>query len=73
LDYVAALKFVFDGNPQHGLAVLRAHLDFAKQLGLTRNKRKALKNKYPFSNRNTYRGLIALEYFLLRKKKIRLD
>ena len=73
LDYIAALKFVFDGNPQHALAVLKAHMDFVKQSGLTRHKRKALKHKYPFSNRNTYRGLIALEYFLLGKKKINLD
>jgi len=73
LDYVAALKFVFDGNPQHGLSVLKAHIDFVSQLGTTLGKRKILKQAYPFSNKNTYPGLIALEYFLLRRKKIKMD
>jgi hypothetical protein len=70
---VAALKFVFDGNPQHGLAVLKAHLDFVRQLGLTLKKRRFLKETYPFTKGNRYKGLIAVEYFLLRRRKVEID
>jgi GT2 family glycosyltransferase len=73
LDYVAALKFILEGNFRHGLEVLRAHIDCFRRLGNTLKKRAQLARKYPFSNKNTYKGIIALEHFVLRKKRIKLD
>lgn len=73
LDYVAAFKFVVDGNALHALAVLKAHKDFAIAFNKNFRKRKRLKKHLAFSSRNVYKGMIALDYFLLQRKNIRID
>jgi GT2 family glycosyltransferase len=71
LDGVAAFKFLFDGQPYHFLAVLRAHASFYYWLPATLNKRKRQKQikgfKYNLSQ--VYKGNIAAEHFLKGKKK----
>jgi GT2 family glycosyltransferase len=69
LDYLAVIKFTLEGNLRSSIAVVQAHVDFFRTFRLTRTSRKALK-QYPFSNRNVYTGLIPMDYYLFRKKKI---
>jgi GT2 family glycosyltransferase len=72
LDYVAATKFLLTGKVGDFSAILQAHYFFLKDLGKTRRKRKALA-KYPSFSRITYKGLILWDYFVLGRKKIKVD
>lgn len=69
LDGMAAFKFLFDGQPKHFFAVIRAHFAYYGWLPQIMRKRKALINspdfKYNFSH--IYKGNIAVEYFLKKK------
>ena len=70
LDYIAAFKFLVTGKSDDASAIMRAHYRFVTDFGNVMSKRKLLKSKYPFSNRNAYYGSILWEHFVLRKKKI---
>lgn len=70
LDYVAALKFLVSGSSGDARAIFRAHYHFILNLGKTLSKRKLLLLKYPTFKKNTYRGSILWEHFILKKKKI---
>lgn len=65
LDSVAAFKFLLQGSFMSFIAVTRAHISFLKTYGKTMRKRKMLEQK-PVSE--IYKGNIALDYFLRRKK-----
>lgn len=70
LDYVAALKFLMEGNGKHSIAVFQAHGAFIKNGNTLYIKRKALR-KYPsYNGTKIYKGLIVLDYFVRRKKRI---
>lgn len=71
LDGIAAYKFLFDGQPKHFFAVVRAHFAYYYMLPSTLAKRKKLKQKlnFKFSKSFTYKGNIVFEYFLKNKKK----
>jgi GT2 family glycosyltransferase len=71
LDYIACFKFIIGGNLQNGLAILKAHRDIIKNLTTIRGKRKALL-KFPFTNRNIYKGFILWQYFVMGKKKVEI-
>jgi len=71
LDYVAVIRFLFTGCKADAIAVIKAHIGFLKDLGATKRKRRILK-QYPFSNQNMYKGLVLWEYFLMRKKRIKV-
>ena len=62
LDWVAALKFIFDGTPKHSLSVLRAHFSVLFSLTKMLKKRK-LVSLAPKSK------LMIFEYFLKGNKK----
>ena len=70
LDGVAAIKFLFDGQPKHFFAVIRAHFSFYAWLPKIMRERKRLKNspgfKYHYSG--IYKGSIVVEHFLKHKK-----
>jgi GT2 family glycosyltransferase len=70
LDGVAAFKFLFDGQPKHLFAVLRAHFSYYKNLPSTIRKRKVMKQKsgFKFDVSHMYRGNIVNEYFLKGRK-----
>lgn len=71
LDGVAAFKFLFDGQPKHFFAVLKAHFYYYSWLGKTLKKRKEMKAKpgFRFNTRHIYNGNIVIEHFLKKKKK----
>lgn len=71
LDGVAAFKFLFDGQPKHFFAVLRAHMYYYKWLGKTLAKRRAMKQLPGFSYTTTqiYQANIVTEHFLNHRKK----
>jgi len=71
LDGVAAFKFLFEGQPKHFFAVIRAHFSFYSRLPQILKKRKLLKNspgfKYDLSF--MYRGNVVMEHFIHGKNK----
>ncbi len=71
LDGVAAFKFLFDGQPKHFFAVLRAHFNYYAWLPRILAERKKLKNSpgFKFTHSGIYRGNIVLEYFVKGKRK----
>ncbi len=66
LDGVAAIKFLVQGGMGDFIAVIRAHLYFYRHFSTLHKKRKQLKQQ-PVSK--IYRGNIAFDHYLLRKKK----
>lgn len=62
LDWVAAIKFIFDGNPRHSFSVLKAHFSVALNL-IKMLKKRNLVSLAPKSK------LMIFEYFLKRNKK----
>lgn len=67
LDYIAVFKFSIQSGPQHGIAILHAHLAVLTHLGNTFRKRKSLKHgkhkTYPL-----FKGSIAWSYFFSGKR-----
>jgi GT2 family glycosyltransferase len=70
LDGIAAFKFLFDGQPSHFFAVIRAHFSYYKFLPSTLTKRKKMKQntKFKFDLTKMYNGNIVIEYFLKGNK-----
>lgn len=70
LDGVAAFKFLFDGQPKHFFAVIKAHFSFYYFLPSTLEKRKKLKQIpcFKFNISQIYNGNVVYEYFLKGKK-----
>ena len=69
LDWVAAIKFFFEGSGASGIAVLKAHLNFLASLPQEIKKRSELKNQIPnFQVKRTYNGLIILDFYLGKKR-----
>jgi hypothetical protein len=71
LDYVAGLKFLFSGKPADAMAIVKAHYHVVKDLGKTRAKRKLLAH-YPVIDRNIYKGIVLWDYFILKRKRIKI-
>jgi len=71
LDGIAAFKFLFDGQPKHFLAVIRAHFAYYGWLSSTLAKRKKMKEhpNFKFSMRNVYNGNMVFEHFLRKKNR----
>jgi len=71
LDWIAAVVFVFKGEMQHATAVLRAHKGYMKRLTRTLEKRRELQRTHPhYPGDSIFHGLIIVEYYLKRKKKV---
>lgn len=70
LDGVAAFKFLFEGQPSHFYAVLKAHFSYYYWLPKTLVKRKALKKLkgFHFNNTQIYKSNIVIDYFIKGKK-----
>lgn len=64
LDGVAAIQFLLKGNPQHFVAVLKAHYSFYGLLPKFINKRRKIK-----LNKNYFRVKSIVFQFYIRKKK----
>jgi GT2 family glycosyltransferase len=70
LDFIAGMKFLFDGEPAHFWAVQRGHFGFYARVPQTRKKRIALKKHIKhFATKGIYQKNIVVEYFLRGKKK----
>ena len=66
LDGVAALKFLIEFQPNHFLAVLKAHFHFYLMISKLLSKRKSIKTH----KKNYYKvKSIVWQYFVLRRKK----
>lgn len=70
LDGIAAVKFLFDGQPKHFFAVIRAHFAFYGWLPRVLEKRKKAKEhpNFNFSLGKAYNGNMVLEHFVRKKK-----
>ncbi len=73
LDWVAALKFLADGNPKDFSAVGRAHMDFFKLLPQLRGKRKVVSGQLSSTGRIGENGsrhskMLLVDYYLRGKK-----
>ncbi len=62
LDWVATLKFLFEGNPKHSIAVVKAHFSLIRNFSKTLSKRK-LTSLAPKSK------LMIYEYYLKGNRK----
>ncbi|HWY09979.1 MAG TPA: glycosyltransferase family 2 protein [Bacteroidia bacterium] len=69
LDGIAAFKFLFDGQPVHFFAVIRAHFAFYGWLPRTLAKRKKAKlhPNFKYSMGRAYDGNVVLEHFIRKK------
>lgn len=65
LDWAAILKFSTQSGPQHGLAIIHAHIDFMREFGNTLRLRSQPKG----TNRPSFKGLITWRYFVLGKRR----
>ena len=65
LDWIAGLKFLFDGSFADLWAVIRAHLSFYRHLPALRKKRNALPHKRVSQ---VYQKNIVFKHFLEKKK-----
>jgi len=65
LDWIAALKFLLDGSPNHSWAVIRAHLNYFGKLNLTIRKRSP---NISSQNGKIYHRSIVFDYYLLGRK-----
>lgn len=64
LDWTAILKFSIQSGPKHGWAIIRAHFDFL----MTSKRTFKLRIKKYSDKRPYFRGLLAFDYFLLKKQ-----
>mgnify|MGYP001119998537 CR=1 FL=1 len=64
LDWSAILKFSLQSGPKHGIAILRAHLGFFRQFRHNYKQRPKQFNR----QRPYFKGLLAINYFLLKKR-----
>ena len=71
LDGIAALKFLFSGEPLHFFAVIRAHFAYYARLSDTLKKRKEQKSgvNFKFCTSNIYKKNIVFDFYLRGKKK----
>jgi GT2 family glycosyltransferase len=70
LDGIAAIKFLFSGQPAHFWAVLHAHWSYYMNMGSNIRKRREMKKRIKkYSTSAIYQRSIVLEYFLRGKKK----
>ncbi len=69
LDWVAVFKFSLQSGPQHGMAILHAHLSTLIKLPSTIAKRQGIKNK----DRNIpiYNGFITWQYFTKGERRFK--
>lgn len=71
LDGVAALKFLFEGQPRHFLSVFGAHFAFYYRIPDILRKRRAMKKMpgFRFDTACMYDGNIVWEYYLRNKTR----
>ena len=62
LDWIAAMKFILEGNGKHGIAVWKAHLQVLINLGKTLRKRQRLSNALDHR-------VVVLDYYWRKRKK----
>ncbi len=70
MDMVACIKFMLFDSFRDGTAVMRAHIDFWRELPVNRAKRRTSQAISKIHNLNTiFRGSIVWQYFILGRKK----
>jgi len=66
LDVLSAFVYLLNGRPLFTKAVFKAHKQYLAKLSALNRKRKLLK---PFNQASRYRGLILVDFFILRRRK----
>jgi len=66
IDWLAAFKFLTDGNFGDFKAVFKAQIHSYFSLWKHKNKRK---QQLSFSKKHMYKGIIIVEYYLYQRKK----
>jgi GT2 family glycosyltransferase len=70
LDGIAAAKFLFSGNVKDFYAVFRAHIDFYKNIGLWKTKRRAISEHIvSYTKHGILQKSLVWHYFIKREKK----
>jgi GT2 family glycosyltransferase len=71
LDGVAGIKFLLEGQPDHCLAVIRAHWSYYSWVPRILKQRRSLSKTpgFRFTVTGVYKGNVVSEYFLHKKKK----
>lgn len=71
LDWIASATFLLKGDPGNSRAVLKAHLDFYRNIGRDRAKRKNIREvSRRYSHAGIKRGLIIVDYYVFGKRRI---
>lgn len=74
LDWVAALRFVGQGQLKSAGAVIKAHAQFVLNFRRAWRKRKAIRGKFPhYSTKNVYKNLLIVDHFFRGRKQIKMD
>jgi GT2 family glycosyltransferase len=70
LDGIAGLKFLFEGQPAHCAAVIKAHFTFYSWIPSLLKKRKALRSlpSFRFSQGAVYKGSVVMDYHLRKRR-----
>ena len=68
LDWVAAIKFLFQGSPKDSLAVAKAHVHFFLRVGKDLKKRERI-NHSGNKELPIYHWSIVFDHYLLKKKR----
>lgn len=71
LDGIAAFKFLFDGQPGHFFAVVKAHLGYYAWLPKTLAKRRKAKKqpRFKYDLSKVYKGNVVFDHFLKKKSR----
>ena len=65
LDGLASIKFLFDGHPDHSVAVLKAHFSFYRNFNRFYKKRRKVKKEVSSYNpKGQYKKSIVFHYFI---------
>lgn len=70
LDDVALLRFLLSKQPDHAMAIFKAHIYFFKNIRSLTAKRKLIKRVEKENKVGTYAGSIVWDFFVLKKRKV---
>jgi GT2 family glycosyltransferase len=73
LDWAASGLFFIQGKSRNALSIYKAHYHFFREFRRNKQKRDAIRGKFPqYSRKNVYKGLALLSYFLKGRDKLKV-
>ena len=74
LDWLAAVVFLLKREPKNFQSIFRAHLDFFRQIPRLIGKRRRIRRNYPvYPKGNIHSGLIIFDYYLRKRKIVKVQ